>query len=104
MANCLFRRLSFLTITWLVTGLLMVGNLLSNVPSYQSVLTCAEEPLLEVSLDDAKFASQEPDYALHDQVNQKLPSPSWHELQVLFFSPASQSEWSLHFGRGPPSN
>ena len=95
------QRQIFLTIAWCLTGLLLVGSLLSSLPTFTDSEVCAEERVLEVD-DDDRSNSIQLDVALHLQVDERPDSQIWQVLQVFYFDQTIAAIPSANLQRGPP--
>ena len=96
MRSSTIQRQIFLTIAWCLTGLLLVGSLLSSLPACTDSVVFAEERALEVD-DDDRSNSIQLDVALHLQVDERPDSQTWQELQVFYFAQTIAAISSAHF-------
>ena len=96
-----FKRQTFLSIAWCLTGLLLAGSLLGSLPAVKDSAVCAEERVLEVDDDDRSNFIQL-DVGLHCQVDEHPTSQTWQELQVFYCVHTIATISSANLQRGPP--
>lgn len=97
------ERRTFITITQLLSGLLLMGCLINSLATQKGALVCAEERVLETEVEvEDNNESRQLDLALDVQIGDRTSSQIWRNVQIFFFSKPGQVEQRSHFVRGPP--